>query len=84
MDTFKSIFEALMNSPHYAFGWLFLAILTILPAIVSANLIQHELSKVFNRKEGEKLDLNALIKNIFILLIAISIIAYAYYLYAWK
>lgn len=46
MDNIKHFLEALYNSPHYSFGWIVVAFLVIIPAIVSGNLIQHYLSKL--------------------------------------
>jgi len=50
MEAIKTFLESIFTSPHYSYGWLVLAVLAILPAIVSGNIIQHDLCKLFNRK----------------------------------
>lgn len=84
MEAIKEFFLALVNSPHYSYGWVLLAVLAILPAIVSANLVQLEISKILNRKSGKTLDMNALLINTLILAVSIGVMAYAFYLYVWK
>lgn len=44
MVTISSFLQALHNSPQYSFGWIVLAFLSVLPAIVSANMVQQNLS----------------------------------------
>ncbi len=84
MDTIKTFLEMLINSPHYSFGWIVAAILAILPAIVSVNLIQHDLSRLIRGANAGSDIIKTLCKNILILLVSISVIAYAYYLYFWE
>lgn len=83
METIRGFLETLYNSPHYSFGWIIAACLSILPALVSANLVQYYLGKL---KHGEIKLANAsklLLFNISILISCISIMSYAFYLYAW-
>ena len=84
MESIVSFLQALYQSPHYSFGWLVLAGLALLPAIVSANLIQHDLSKLIRNKSETKKLLVLILKNTIILMISISVISYAFYLYFWK
>ncbi len=84
MDAIKTFLGALFNSPHYSYGWLALAALTILPAIVSANLIQHDISKLISGKSKSNQIAKPLLFNITILLVCISVMAFAFYLYFWK
>ena len=84
MDGIKNFIQALIASPHYSYGWILLACLAILPAIVSANLVQQEITKLFSRRPDKQPDIFALLVNVLILLISIAIITYAFYLYAWK
>ncbi len=83
MDTIRNFLEALSNSPHYSYGWLILAALSILPAIVSGNLIQHDLSKYFSRKISINQLAKPLLYNTIIFVTCISVMAYAFYLYVW-
>ncbi len=83
MNTIKTFLETLSNSPHYSYGWLVLAALAILPAIVSGNLIQVDLSKLFKYKFKQAHTIKSLLLNISILLVCICIFAYAFYLYIW-
>ncbi len=83
MDAIKTFLEMLFNSPHYAHGWLVLAALAILPAIVSGNLIQHDISMLLTGKNIKQNFYKTLLLNIAILLICIAIIANAFYLYVW-
>ena len=83
MDTIKTFFEALYHSPHYSFGWIIAAILAILPAIVSVNLIQHDLGKLITEKGINKTILYSLLQNLLIMLVSLSVISYAFYLYFW-
>ncbi len=84
MEAIKTFLEMLINSPHYSFGWIIAALLAILPAIVSVNLIQHDLSKLVRGINTDSDIIKTLCKNILILLVSISVIAYAYYLYFWE
>ena len=83
MDEFKTFLEALFNSQHYSYGWIVLAALAILPAIVSANLIQHDLSMLISGKSKLNQLTKPLLFNITVLLVCISVMAYAFYLYIW-
>ncbi len=83
MDVIKNFLETLLNSPHYSYGWLVLAALSILPAIVSGNLIQHDLSKYISGKNSLKLITKPLLVNLIIFITCICIMAYAFYLYIW-
>jgi len=83
MDVIKTFLETLLNSPHYSYGWLIFAALAILPAIVSANLIQHELSKLINGKTKINQIAKTLLFNTSILLVCICVMAYAFYQYVW-
>jgi len=83
MDTIKTFIEALSNSPHYAYGWLVLAALAILPAIVSGNLILQDLAKLLNNNSNQTVIAKSLLFNFIILLICICILAYAFYVYVW-
>ena len=84
MDAIKSFLQTLVNSPHYSFGWIVVAVLAILPAIVSANLIQHELSRLFNEKSSNKGHIKALLINVIVLFVSVGVISYAFYLYFWR
>lgn len=83
MEATKTFIESIFSSPHYAYGWLVLAILAILPAIVSGNIIQHDLSKLFNGQSSLAETVKPLVFNLTILVICIGVIAYAFYLYVW-
>ena len=83
MDAIKTFLQALYNSPHYSFGWVVLALLAILPAIVSVNLIQHDISKLFRDKNSSRDLVKSLVINILVLIVSISVISYAFYLYFW-
>lgn len=83
MDAIKTFLEGLFNSPHYSHGWLVLAVLAILPAIVSVNLVQQDLSKLISGESKLKQTTKALLFNITILLVCICVMAYAFYLYIW-
>ncbi len=83
MDVIKNFFEALFNSAHYSYGWLVLAILSILPAIVSGNLIQHDLSKFITGKINLNQVAKPLLFNLIIFLVCICVMAYTFYLYIW-
>ena len=83
METIKTFLEGLYQSPHYSYGWLVLAALAILPAIVSGNLVQHDLSRLIRGKNQHVGNIKPLLLNTAILLICVSIIAYATYLYLW-
>jgi hypothetical protein len=83
MDTAKNFFETLYNSPHYTYGWIILAVLAILPAIVSGNLIQHDLSKYLSGKISLKKILKPMLYNMVIFIACICIMAYAFYVYVW-
>jgi uncharacterized membrane protein len=83
MDAIAAFVENLLNLPHYSYGWLVVAVLAILPAIISANLVQHELSKLMKGQNDRYRTLKSLLFNIVLLLICISVIAYAFYLYVW-
>jgi len=83
MEAIKTFLESIFTSPHYSYGWLVLAVLAILPAIVSGNIIQHDLCKLFNRKASLIQSAKPLLFNVTILLLCIAVIAYAFYLYIW-
>ncbi len=83
MDTVKNFIEALFNAPHYSYGWLVLAALAILPAIVSGNLIQQDLSNYISGKSEFNQITKPLLLNLIIFIICTCILAYAFYLYAW-
>ena len=83
MDTIKTFLEALFNSSHYSYGWIVLAALAVLPAIVSANLIQHDLSMLISGKSKLNQLAKPLLFNITVLLVCICVMAYAFYLYIW-
>lgn len=84
MDAIKTFLQAVVESPHYSFGWIVVAVLAILPAIVSANLIQHELGMLFNAKSRSKGLIKTLLINFLVLFVSVSVISYAFYLYFWK
>jgi len=83
METIKAFLDTLYHSPHYSYGWLVLAALSILPAIVSGNLVQSDIFNLISRKKSISEIIKPIILNISILTICISIIAYAFYLYVW-
>jgi|GEM_PF-2788095 len=84
MEAIKSFIETIYSSPHYSYGWLVLAVLAILPAIVSGNCIQHDLSKLMKGQVALADLVKSLLLNFMILLICISVVAYAFYLYIWN
>lgn len=84
MDVIKNFLEALFNSAHYSYGWLVLAVLSILPAIVSGNLIQHDISKYISGKKNINQVAKPLALNLVIFLACICIMSYAFYLYIWN
>ncbi len=81
MDTIKSFLDALFGSPHYAFGWIVLAFLAILPAIVSGNLVQHYLTRLAKGETTVIAIYKQLLFNLVVLTICVCIMAYAFYLY---
>jgi len=83
MDALKNFFEALFNSAHYSYGWLVLAVLSILPAIVSGNLIQHDFSKYISGKKSLNQVARPLLYNLIIFLACICAMSYTFYLYIW-
>jgi len=83
MESVKTFIETIANSPHYSYGWLVLAVLSILPAIVSGNLIQQDLTKLIKNTSEPNQIAKPLLFNTVILLICICIMAYAFYLYVW-
>jgi hypothetical protein len=83
MDAIAVFVKNLLNSPHYSYGWLVVAVLAILPAIISANLVQHNFSKLIKGQDDRYQILKSLLFNVVMLSICISVIAYAYYLYIW-
>ena len=84
MEAIKTFLHALVDSPHYSYGWVVVAVLAAIPAIVSVNLIQHELSKFFGENNKNKGMIKTLSINFAVLLVSISAISYAFYLYFWK
>jgi hypothetical protein len=83
MDTVMNFLETLSNSPHYSYGWIILAVLAILPAIVSVNLLQHDLSKYLSGKTSLKQIAKPMLYNVVIFIVCICIMAYAFYIYVW-
>ena len=83
MEAIKTFLVALYQSPHYSYGWLVLAALSILPAIVSGNLVQHDLSRLMRGEIQHVGLIKSLLLNSAILLICVCIITYASYLYFW-
>jgi len=81
MDTIKTFYAALYNSPHYSFGWVVFACMAILPAIVSGNLVQHHLTRLAKNKASFAKEGKPLLFNAVILALCICIIAHAFYLY---
>lgn len=83
MEAIKSFLENIFASPHYAYGWLVLAALAFLPAIVSGNIIQQDLSKFFNGQTSLNQTVIPLLLNLAILILCLGVIGYAFYLYIW-
>lgn len=83
MDTIKTFLDALYSSPHYAFGWIVLALLAILPAIVSGNLVQHYLTQLSKGEITIAVVYKQLLLNLVVLVICVYIMAYAFYLYVF-
>lgn len=84
MSAIKAFLESLYAAPHYAFGWIVLACIAILPAIVSGNLVQHYLSKLTKGEITLATVSKSLLLNLVVLVLCVYIIAYALYLYVWN
>jgi len=83
MDTIRTILQAIYDSPHYAFGWIVIACLAVLPAIVSGNLVQHYLTRLGKGEIPITAAGKLLLLNIAVLTTCVSIMAYAFYLYVF-
>ncbi len=83
MDKIIDILNLIYNSPQYSFGWLVVACLATLPAIVSGNLVQHYLVKFTKNDTARNSFYKPLLLNLAILTLCVCIMAYAFYLYVW-
>ena len=66
----------------HRYGWLFVAAVALIPALVSGNMLQFYLTKLFRQKAPVAVLLKPVLGNLLILVICTTVIATAMYLHS--
>ncbi len=69
------------NLPIYRFGLVLFALLLIVPAIVSGNMVQHLATRIVSKKLSLSQGIKPLAGNFLIFIASVGIICYAIYVY---
>ena len=69
--------QSVMEWPVYRYGLLFFALISIIPAIVSANMVQHLASKIIQTPSTFGQHFIALVFNLTLCLVCATIIYFA-------
>ena len=70
------------NLPIYRYGLVLFAVLLIVPAIVSGNMVQHLATKIVRREISISDGFKALAGNLLVFITSVGVICYAIYVYA--
>ena len=69
------------NLAIYRYGLVLFAVLLIVPAIVSGNMVQHLATKIINKETTLNAGFKSLAGNFLVFIISVGIICYAIYSY---
>lgn len=75
------LIQAVMEWPVYRYGLLFFALISVVPAIVSANMVQHLVSKIIHTPATFTQHFMALLFNLGVCLVCATIIYCAVRIY---
>ncbi len=75
------LIQSVMEWPVYRYGLLFFALISVVPAIVSANMVQHLASKIIQTPASFAQHVIALLFNLTICLVCATIIYFAVRIY---
>ena len=81
MDTLTSIFNAIESLGIHRGGWIFVAALAVIPALVGGNMLIFYLDKVLKREVSLRAAWRPLLANFLVALISASVIGTAIYVY---
>lgn len=73
--------ETITQFPIYRYGLIFFALVLIVPAIVSGNMAQHLVTKIFKQPSSTPEHLKSLLGNLIIFIACTAVIIYAIYVY---
>lgn len=82
MDCLIAFILKVGSQPQYSHGWLLFGVLSILPAIISGNVLQHTLTKIWRKDKAFAEVSGTLLLNLFGLIFFTAIIAIVIYRYA--
>jgi hypothetical protein len=67
--------------PIYRYGLIFFAVVLLVPAVVSGNMVQHIITSIIKDRSSASSQLKPLFGNLAIFIICAAIIYYAVYIY---
>ena len=71
------LIQSVMAWPVYRYGLLFFALISVIPAIVSANMVQHLITKIIQTPNTVSQHFIALLFNLVVCLVCATIIYFA-------
>ena len=67
--------------PIYRYGLIFFAVVLLVPAVVSGNMVQHIITSIIKDRSSASSQLKPLLGNLAIFIICAAIIYYTVYIY---
>ncbi len=80
VDSFIAFILEVGSQPRYSHGWILFGILSIIPAIISGNVLQHTLTKLWRKEKPLAEVAITLLLNLMGLIFFTAIIAISIYL----
>ncbi len=81
LETLAQIYTSIEAWGLHRYGWLFIAAVLVIPAVVAGNMVQFYLTALVRRKAPAASLIKPLVGNFLVLMICSTVIAVAFYLY---